>query len=79
MGYEDIDWMKWYSFFPRPEVPVSYNGTLPDKFILVHLYPRKSAETSLDQDYGLELIRNLKTVLPVVAVNCIGLVKFLFT
>jgi hypothetical protein len=68
MGYEDIDWLKWYSFFPRPEVNVSYNGNLPDKFILVHLYPRKSAETSLDRDYGLELIKSLKNVLPVVAI-----------
>lgn len=64
----DIPWMKYYWFFPKPERVRSYEGKLPDKFIMVHLYPRPDSFHSLDQEYSISLIKELKKILPVVVI-----------
>jgi hypothetical protein len=64
----DIPWQKYYYFFPKPEVIKKYENPLPNKFILVHLYPRPDSFHSLDQDYSVNLIKKLQNILPVVVI-----------
>ena len=64
----DIPWMKYYWFFPKPEVIKPYSGKLPEKFIMVHLYPRPDSFHSLDRDLSISMINELKTILPVVVI-----------
>lgn len=64
----DIPWQKYYYFFPRPEVIKPYTGKLPDKFILVHFYPRPDSFHSLDQNNSIKIIKELQKLLPVVVI-----------
>jgi hypothetical protein len=64
----DIPWMKYYWYFPKPEVVTEYKGKLPEKFILVHFYPRPDSFHSLDQSQAINLINELKKILPVVII-----------
>jgi hypothetical protein len=64
----DIPWQKYYSYFPKPEKVKKYEGDLPNKFIMVHLYPRPNNFHSLDQEYSIKLIEELKKILPVVVI-----------
>jgi hypothetical protein len=63
----DIPWLNWFYHFPRPETHVKYTGELPEKYIVVHLYPRPDTFHKLDRDYSIALIKELRKVLPVVA------------
>jgi len=64
----DIPWQKYYYFFPKPEKIKQYNQTLPEKFILVHFYPRPDSFHSLDQDNSIKIIKELQKLLPVVVI-----------
>jgi hypothetical protein len=65
----DYAWLNWYNHFPIPEIIEDCNVKLPEKFILVHFYPRPDADTNLEQTYALSLIKELKKILPVVAIS----------
>ena len=64
----DIPWQKYYNYFPKPEQVKKYEGELPNKFIMVHLYPRPSNFHSLDQEYSIRLVEELSKILPVVVI-----------
>ena len=64
----DFDWLNWYYHFPKPEQYKTYSGKLPEKFILVHFLPRLDSFHKLDQNYSIELIKQLQKILPVVII-----------
>lgn len=64
----DIPWLNWFYHFPKPEIHKKYIGELPEKFIVVHFYPRPNTFHKLDREYAVALIKELKKVLPVVAI-----------
>jgi len=64
----DIPWQKYYTYFPQPEETKVYSGDLPNEFIMVHFYPRPDSFHSLNQDYSISLIKELKKILPVVVI-----------
>ena len=50
----DFDWLRYYYFFPKPEINVKqkYN----EKYIMAHLYSRPDSPYNLDQKYVIELL-----------------------
>lgn len=53
----DFDWLKYYYFFPTPEIELisPYNG----QYIMAHLYARPNSPYNLDQKYVVSLLKNL--------------------
>lgn len=53
----DFDWLKYYYFFPTPEIELisPYNG----QYIMAHLYARPDSPYNLDQKYVVSLLKNL--------------------
>ena len=66
----DYDWRRYYNWFPKPNaITPSKAYTLPEQFIMVHLYPRPNCVYSVEQWYAVQLIKKLATVLPVVVIT----------
>jgi hypothetical protein len=56
--HSDIDWKRYFYFFPRPEV--INNFSVPkDSYILTHLYPRPNSGHNVEQWYAIALIKKL--------------------
>lgn len=53
----DFDWLKYYYFFPSPEIELvsPYEG----KYIMAHLYARPNSPYNLDQKYVVSLLKTL--------------------
>jgi hypothetical protein len=53
----DFDWLKYYYFFPRPEIKLTspYQG----KYIMAHLYARENSPYNLNQGYVVRLLKKL--------------------
>jgi len=53
----DFDWLRYYYFFPKPEINVKekYN----EKYIMAHLYSRPDSPYNLDQEYVINLLNKL--------------------
>lgn len=53
----DFDWLRYYYFFPKPEIEIKqkYN----EKYIMAHLYARPDSPYNLDQAYVINLLKKL--------------------
>jgi hypothetical protein len=54
----DIDWRKYFYFFPRPEMN-PYSHISGHSYILTHLFPRPDSDHNLEQWYVIALIKKL--------------------
>jgi ADP-heptose:LPS heptosyltransferase len=61
MNY-DFDWFKHFQVFPTPETKgeIFHSSlTLPDRFILAHLYARDGADSNMEDWYISKLLKNI--------------------
>ena len=63
----DFDWLRYYYFFPKPEI----NLTSPyqDSYIMAHLYARPDSPYNLDQKYVVQLLKSLSLQNKVVVIT----------
>jgi hypothetical protein len=56
----DFDWLRYYHFFPRPQIELKqkYN----EKYIMAHLYARPDSPYNLDQRYVIDLLTKLSEI-----------------
>jgi hypothetical protein len=56
----DFDWLRYYQFFPRPQIELKqkYN----EKYIMAHLYARPDSPYNLDQRYVIDLLTKLSQI-----------------
>jgi hypothetical protein len=56
----DFDWLRYYHFFPRPQIDLKqkYN----EKYIMAHLYARPDSPYNLDQRYVIDLLTKLSQI-----------------
>jgi len=56
----DFDWLRYYYFFPRPQIELKqkYN----EKYIMAHLYSRPDSPYNLDQTYVIDLLTKLSEI-----------------
>jgi ADP-heptose:LPS heptosyltransferase len=54
----DIDWKRYFYFFPRPEKTVA-SSISKDNYILTHLFPRPNSDHNVEQWYAIALIKKL--------------------
>jgi len=56
----DFDWLRYYYFFPRPQIELKqkYN----EKYIMAHLYSRPDSPYNLDQRYVIDLLTKLSEI-----------------
>ena len=56
----DFDWLRYYYFFPRPQLELKqkYN----EKYIMAHLYARPDSPYNLDQGYVIDLLTKLSEI-----------------
>jgi len=63
----DYDWFKYFNIFPKPEKTMEAQRTLPEKFILAHLYARDDADSNMEGWYISKLLKNITQEFDVVA------------
>ena len=63
----DFDWLKYYYFFPTPEIKLTspYEG----KYIMAHLYARPNSPYNLDQWYSIALLNKLSQTNNIVVIT----------
>ena len=56
----DFDWLRYYHFFPRPQIELKqkYN----EKYIMAHLYARPDSPYNLDKRYVIDLLTKLSEI-----------------
>jgi hypothetical protein len=53
----DFDWLRYYYFFPAPEIKLT--SPYKDLYIMAHLYARPNSPYNLDQKYVVSLLKSL--------------------
>jgi ADP-heptose:LPS heptosyltransferase len=62
----DIDWWRYFYFFPKPEIVQQFNLNLPEQFIFANLYSRPDSSFKLEKWYVEALIQKLAVKYPVI-------------
>lgn len=63
----DFDWLRYYYFFPKPEINLQspYHG----KYIMAHLYARPNSPYNLEQWYTILLLKKLAETNKIVVIT----------
>ena len=68
LGY-DFDWLRYFYFFPKPEIKEKYDGELPEKYAVFHLVSETSVGHRLEKWYIEGLINKIKEKIPCVVIS----------
>jgi ADP-heptose:LPS heptosyltransferase len=63
----DFEWLRYYYFFPKPEVSLS--SPYKDSYIMAHLYARPDSPYNLEQWYVISLIKKLSELNKIVIIT----------
>lgn len=65
----DFDWLRYYYFFPKPQVKLQEINFFKGKYILCHLYARPDSPYNLEQWYAIELIKKISKINNVIIIT----------
>lgn len=66
---EDIDWLRYFYFFPKPQIELNKFNFFEKKYILCHLYARPNSPYNIDKTYAIELIKKLSQITNVIIIT----------
>jgi ADP-heptose:LPS heptosyltransferase len=65
----DFDWLRYYYFFPKPQIEFQKYKDLNFKYILCHLYARPDSPYNLEKWYCIDLIKKISKFSNVVIIT----------
>jgi hypothetical protein len=63
----DFDWLRYYYFFPKPEI--NFTSQYGEGYIMAHLYSRPNSPYNLEQWYSITLLNKLAQTNKIVVVT----------
>jgi len=65
----DYDWLRYFYFFPKPNISETYEEELFDEYIVLHLVSETSVGHRMEEWYVNRLVEELSAILPCVIVS----------
>lgn len=65
----DFDWLRYFYFFPKPDITDKYDGELPKEYAVFHLVSETSVGHRLEKWYIEGLINKVKEAIPCVIIS----------
>ena len=64
----DFDWLRYYYYFPRTDIQPTYQGALPSKYVMFHLFARPDSTHNLQRDKAHDIISRVSKEIQTVTI-----------